>query len=169
MKKRIISSILILATATAFFAGCGQTKNAEKTADSAEATNPMQYISIEDLKTDIDAGSAGYVLLDARKAADFDAGHIVGAYSGDVDAAINGDDHDTAKANLQAALKNATGNDNGDNDHKYVLICYSGKRYAQQATNYMVDMGIAPENIYTLEGGFTAWSEAGDDYTGLVE
>ena len=172
MKKNLLTGAAILTLAAFSLFGCSNNKASSGT-DSTQQSEPaevtMNYITKEDLKADIDAGNNGYTILDVRKAEDYNTAHIVGAFSGDVDAAINGEDHDTAKASLQAGLKDATGSENGNNDSKYVLVCYSGKRYAQQATQYMIDLGIDQANILTLEGGMTGWSEAGDDYTALVE
>ena len=44
-------------------------------------------------------------------------------------------------------------------DKNIVLVCYSGKRYAQAATNVLSALGYDMTKVYTLEGGFTAWSE----------
>ena len=38
-------------------------------------------------------------------------------------------------------------------------MAYSGKRYAQAATNVLSALGYDMSKVYTLEGGFTAWSE----------
>ena len=45
-------------------------------------------------------------------------------------------------------------------DDTLILICYSGKRYAQATTNVLAALGYDMSKVYTLEGGFTAWSEA---------
>ena len=140
-------------------AACG--KKVEET-----TTNPMQYIGIEVLKESIDSGD--YVLLDVRKAEDYNSSHIVGSYSADQDAAKDGDDKE-GTANLKAALNEATGSETGKTDDKYALICYSGKVYAQTATDLMIKMGISADKIYTLEGGMKAWDEGGNDYKELLE
>ena len=44
-----------------------------------------------------------------------------------------------------------------------ILICYSGKRYAQATTNVLSALGYDMSKVYTLEGGFKAWSEAFPD------
>ena len=73
--------------------------NNENNADN-EATEPQyQYIDKADVKAIIDESQAGYVLLDLRKAADYEAGHIVTAVSADVDSAVSNSDNDTATAN----------------------------------------------------------------------
>src|SRR5699024_1282774 len=50
----------------------------------------------------------------------------------------------------------------------FALVCYSGKKYAEKATSLMEQMGVAPGNIFTLEGGQNGWAEAGDAYTALL-
>lgn len=163
MKKikslKLMSIFLVLALV---LVGCGQ--KAEQ-----EASNPMQYIGIETLKESIESGSDDYVILDTRKLEDFNKGHIVGSFPADVDAANKGGDDATGTANIKAALLEATGNEVGDPNAKYALVCYSGKSYAQKATDLMIEMGIKADQIYTVEGGMKAWEEAGDDYKGLLE
>ena len=37
-------------------------------------------------------------------------------------------------------------------------MCYSGAGYAQVGTDLLInEMGVNPENIYTVEGGMKAW------------
>lgn len=158
--KKLIPILLLLSLV---FVGCGQTAT-ETDADA----NPMQYVSVEDLKADVESGSSEFIMLDVRKAEDFDAAHLVGAYAADLDAAKNGDAED-GTAKLEAALEEATGSPTGNDGEKYALICYSGKSYAQTATDLMVEMGISADQIYTVEGGMTAWEEGGDDYKALME
>jgi len=53
-----------------------------------------------------------------------------------------------------------------------ILVCYSGKRYAQAATNALSAIGYDMSKVYTLEGGFTNWSETLPELTtagGAVE
>ena len=96
-----------------------------------------------------------YLVLDVRKAADFEAGHIPGAVNADMDAAKDGD-NESGIANMKAAL-----GDPAKVDQKIVLVCYSGKRYAQAGTNVLAALGANMDNVYTLEGGMKAWTEAG--------
>lgn len=141
-----------------------ETETVEKVKDQ-----PMQYITDKDLKDSIDASSDEYVILDVRKLEDYEKGHIEGAYTADQDAANKGGDDEKGKENLRIALKEATGNETGSADKKYVLVCYSGKSYAQKGTDLMVEMGIPAENIYTLEGGMKAWEANGEEYKNLVK
>lgn len=41
-----------------------------------------------------------------------------------------------------------------------MLICYSGKTYAQAGTNVLSVIGANMDNVLTLEGGMKAWTGA---------
>lgn len=98
---------------------------------------------------------ANSVVLDARKAADYDAGHIAGAVSSDVDGAVSGSDKSAAAANVKAVV------DKYGKDKNYYVICYSGNRYAREATQFLKDNGVDEEKIFTLGGDDGKWSNAG--------
>lgn len=166
-KLFLLASIFIF---SAFImAGCGSAATKEAPKQEAAAEIEYQYIKAEDLKKNIEDGNDGYIILDVRKKEDYDAEHIKGAFSGDVDSIVNAENRDLATGNIKAALKEATGSEEGNKDSKYVLVCYSGKRYAQGATGILAELGIPKENIYTLEGGNKNWVELGDDYKSLME
>lgn len=106
---------------------------------------------------------SSYVILDARKAADYDNGHIAGAVSADVGYYIDNkySSKDAAAANVKAAV------DKYGKDKKYIVICYSGNRYAKVATGLLMNNGIKNANIQTLggddsqqsaDGGMKAWN-----------
>ena len=67
-----------------------------------------------------------------------------------MDAAKNGD-FAAGVATMQVATRGL--------DKNLILVCYSGKRYAQATTNVLSALGYDMTKVYTLEGGFTAWSE----------
>ena len=98
---------------------------------------------------------ANSVVLDARKAADYDAGHIAGAVSADVDGAVSGSDKSAAAANVKAVV------DKYGKDKNYYVICYSGNRYAREATQFLKDNGVDEAKIFTLGGNDGKWSAAG--------
>ncbi len=98
---------------------------------------------------------ANSVVLDARKAADYDAGHIVGAVSADVDGAVSGSDKSAAAANVKAVV------DKYGKDKNYYVICYSGNRYAREATQFLKDNGVDEAKIFTLGGNDGKQSAAG--------
>ena len=130
------------------------TEEAEEETASAEITAPekdveMQYISVEDATKVLD--SDDYTFLDVRKAEDYNTSHVPGAVGADMDAAKNGD-FDAGVATMQEATK--------DVDNNLVVICYTGKSYAQATTNVLSALGYDMSKVYTLEGGFKAWTEA---------
>ena len=144
MNKRIISLLLVLVMALGLVA-CG----APAAEAPAEAENvPMQYIKADEAKELLESDE--YVFFDIRKAADSSANSIPGALAYDMDAAKEGD-AEAGKATMTEATKGL--------DKKIILVCYSGKRYAQAATNALSAIGYDMSKVYTLEGGFTNWSE----------
>ncbi len=143
--KRIIALLLVLTMALSL-AACGSSAPA---ATEAPAENvPMQYIKAEEAKDLLNDDA--YVFFDIRKAADSSANSILGAYAYDMDAAKEGD-AEAGKATMTKATEGL--------DKKIILVCYSGKRYAQAATNALSAIGYDMSKVYTLEGGFTNWSE----------
>ena len=161
MSKRILSLLLVAVMMLGLLAGCGN-----KPAETTDVA--MQYIKAEEAKELLNNDE--YVFFDIRKAADSSANSIPGAESWDMDKAKEGD-AEAGKATMTEATK--------DLDKKIILVCYSGKRYAQAATNALFAIGYDMTKVYTLEGGFTNWSEvypelttagptekAPEDYTG---
>ena len=142
--KKIISLLLVLVMALSLVA-CGASAPA---AEAPAADVPMQYIKHDDAKELLNSDE--YVFFDIRKAADSSANSIPGAYAWDMDAAKEGD-AEAGKATMTEATKGL--------DKKIILVCYSGKRYAQAATNALSAIGYDMSKVYTLEGGFTNWSE----------
>lgn len=100
---------------------------------------------------------SSYVILDARKAADYDNGHIAGAVSADVGYYVDNkySSKDEAAANVKAVV------DKYGKDKKYIVICYSGNRYAKVATGLLMNNGIKNANIETLGGDDSKQSAAG--------
>ena len=164
--------IISLALAGGVLTGCsGNSDNAEKKFDSvateqkAAATDEvkapesdvaMKYITPADAEANLD--SSDYVIIDLRKADLCKAGHIKGAAAADIDASKAGGFQNGVDT-MKAALKDATGSENGA-DKKLVLICYSGKTYAQAGTNVLSVIGANMDNVFTLEGGMKAWTGA---------
>ena len=125
---------------------CGAAAPAATEAPTADVA--MQYITPEDAKELLE--NDAYVFFDVRKAADSSASTIPGAVAWDMDAAKEGD-AEAGKATMTEATK--------DLDKNLILVCYSGKRYAQATTNALAAIGYDMTKVFTLEGGFTAWSE----------
>ena len=150
--KRLYAALLCLIMVLGMF-GC--TKPAADTA--VEVTAPetdieMQYITPDDAAALI--GNDEYIFFDVRQAADYQVAHIPGAEGHDMHAAKEGD-FAAGVATMELAVKNL--------DKNIVLVCYSGKRYAQAATNVLSALGYDMTKVYTLEGGFTAWSQTHGD------
>ena len=157
--KKLIALLLCAMTVVSMFAGCAN-KPAE-VPDTPAITAPaedvaMQYITPADALNVLE--DPNYIFFDVRKAADYQTAHIPGAEGYDMDAAKEGD-FDAGVATMQPAIK--------DLDKNIVLVCYSGKRYAQATTNVLSALGYDMSKVWTLEGGFTAWSEAYPDKTEL--
>ena len=153
--KRIYTVLLCMAMAVSMF-GCAANKtttddssNGTETTITAPAENvAMQYITPEEASALLE--DENYVFFDVRKAADYATAHVPGALGYDMDAAKEGD-FDAGVATMQKAVEGV--------DENIILVCYSGKRHAQAATNVLSAMGHDMSKVYTLEGGFTAWSE----------
>ena len=143
--KKIISLLLVIVMALSLVA-CGASAPAATEAASNDVA--MQYITADEAKELVNSDE--YVFFDVRKAADSSANSIPGAQAWDMDAAKEGD-AEAGKATMTEATKGL--------DKKIILVCYSGKRYAQAATNALSAIGYDMSKVYTLEGGFTNWSE----------
>ena len=154
----IMKKILALALSAAMVIGsltaCNSGSNSSTTTTTTTVTAPaedvaMQYMTPADAATHV--GEEGYVFFDVRKAADHTTAHIPGALGYDMDAAKNGDFEAGVKV-METAIQNV--------DDTIIVICYSGKSYAQATTNVLSALGYDMSKVYTLEGGFTAWTEA---------
>ena len=141
--KKFLTALLALVMILGMVA-CGAPAGNETPADDV----PMQYITPENAKELLEDDS--YVFFDLRKVADSSTSTIPGAQAWDMDAAKEGD-AEAGKATMTEATKEL--------DKNIILICYSGKRYAQATTNALSAIGYDMSKVYTLEGGFTAWSE----------
>ena len=135
--KKNLSILLSLLLLVSLLFGCSQPAATTESpaADTAATEAPaadvaMQYMTADEL--DAVLGTDGYLVLDVRKAADYEAGHIPGSVSADMDAAAQGD---TAAgiATMTAAVEGV--------DDTLVLVCYSGKKYAQVSTNALSEIG----------------------------
>lgn len=167
--KKLVSTMLaasLLVASPIALVACGnsgsnnqQATQSETKSDSSnkEASGDvqMQYISPDDVNKIVTDKDDSYLIVDARKADDYKAGHIPGAISADMDKAKDGDAA-SGESNMSAALKEAVGSENGKGK-KIVLVCYSGKRYAQAGTNALSTLGANMSDVYTLEGGMKAW------------
>lgn len=146
--KKMLSFLLALAMVCSL-AACGQ----EAKGDAPTGDVEMKYMTADETEAVLDTD--GYTILDIRKAADYDTAHITGSVNADMDAAVNGDT-EAGKSTMKDATEGL--------DDTLVLVCYSGKKYAQAATNALSANGYDMSKVFTLEGGFNNWSEAKPDY-----
>ncbi len=154
MNKKYISLFLVIVMIASVFAGCSDNQAKQTPSEgSQQAEEDYQYITADELKTIVSEDNSDYVVLDVRKKADYDTEHVKGSISADVDSIVSNENNDPAKANVDTALEEI-----GSKDKKFVLLCYSGKRYAQAATGLLKDAGVSADNIYTLEGGYKGWT-----------
>lgn len=150
MKKNLafLMSLLMLLVIAA---GCAQPA-ASAPSEEATADVPMAYMTADELEAVL--GTDGYLVMDVRKAADYAAAHIPGAVSVDMDAAVQGD-IEAGTATMKAAIEGV--------DDTLVLVCYSGKKYAQASTNILSSLGYDTSKVFTLQDGFNNWSEVKPD------
>ena len=159
---KIVACAMSLALAGGILAGCSSTEGSSSSAASSASSSAavevsqieMKYITPADVEANL--GNDDYLVVDLRKAADYEAGHIPGAISADMDAAVNGDNQ-AGIDTMTAALQEATGSDVAEGK-TLVLVCYSGAKYAQAGTNLLGAMGADMDSVYTLEGGMKAWT-----------
>ena len=48
-------------------------------------------------------------------------------------------------------------------DSTLILVCYSGKKYAQASTNALSAIGYDMSKVFTLQDGFNNWKEVKAD------
>ena len=149
--KRVLAIALSAAMLVSMMAGCSSNENSTETSTNTteQTTEAPETTASANLESD------DYTFIDVRKAEDYATSHIPGAISADMDAAKNGD-FDAGVATMQEVLNSGV-------DNNLVLICYSGKTYAQATTNVLSALGYDMSKVYTLEGGFNAWSETYPD------
>jgi rhodanese-related sulfurtransferase len=105
-----------------------------------EAKSIINEISVEQAKTMLVNGS---IALDVREQAEFDAGHIPNAIH-------------ISRGLLE--FKIATQSDFNDLSQSVVVYCKTGGRSALAAQTLM---SLGYTNIYSMQGGFDAWIDAG--------
>ncbi len=155
MKKTIAALLSVLVLVPAL-AACTPTATVTTTAAPSAATTAaapaankveMKKISAADAAALI--GKPGYKFIDLRKAADVAISTVKSAVPADLSAAVEGD-----TASGIAALKEVT---NGSAD-QLVLVCYTGNKYAQAATDALSAIGYDMSKVVTLDGGFKEFS-----------
>ena len=137
-------------------AGCG----GQQTASTDTQAEPQyKYVSVQEFKDEIkEKDDSDPIILDVRKAEDHQKDGLEGSIGADMDAAKGGD-METGKQNMTKALEEAGLMKDGklvENDKDIVLVCYSGKSYAEAATKVLDEMGYNMDDVATLEGGMKA-------------
>ncbi|MCL1142750.1 thiosulfate sulfurtransferase GlpE [Shewanella gaetbuli] len=97
----------------------------------------FKHLSINDL-IHMTAESNNVQIVDIRDAATFNAGHIQGSVN-------------LTNENIASWMADA------DMDAPLVVVCYHGIS-SQGAANYLIEQGF--DDVYSLDGGYTAWGEA---------
>ena len=134
--------------------GCSSNSSNSSSSTSKEVKEvTMKEESVDSLKGEV--GNDEVVFVDVRKSDDYKAGHIIGAINADMDKAKDGDNSD-GLSKMEAVIK-----DNNLKNQKLVLVCYSGKRYAQAGTNILSALEYDMSKVVTLQGGMKSWTEAG--------
>ncbi len=143
MKKLfvVLMTIVMVASMAACTAPSATEEAPAAAAEEATADVEMKYMTADE--TEAVLGTADYA-----------EGHIPGSVSVNMDAAVNGD---TAAG--EAAMKAAF----DGKDSTLILVCYSGKKYAQASTNALSAIGYDMSKVFTLQDGFNNWKEVKAD------
>lgn len=154
MKKynKVLTLFLVLVLSLGVFTACNkddQKATDKKASDNKVEDAKMEYITVEDFQKDLENDK--YLILDLRKAEDYKKGHIPGAISADLDVVVSGNDIEKGNEVVKKATEG--------NDKEIVLVCYSGKKYAQAGTNALKALEADMSKVRTLEGGMKAWTE----------
>lgn len=157
--KRVVAFTLTCIVAVAL-GGCANGPSSADSASSPAASQAveMNYLSAAEVKALVEKDDGSFIVIDARKASDYQAGHIAGSVNADMDLAKDGNT-ESGIANVSAALEQATGSKTG-NGKTIIIACYSGNRHARAATTALAALGADLSNVYTLEGGMRAWNAA---------
>ena len=125
---------VMLMLAAAVTVGCAQ----------SGGNDPFMTIEVDGFHHTLENSGDDCVLLDVRTPAEYKEGHLKGAINIDVKDSIN-----FMKKALEVLPKNKT----------VMVYCRSGKRSANAAGK------LATEGyfVFNLEGGITAWKEAGKE------
>ncbi|MEL3908378.1 MAG: rhodanese-like domain-containing protein [Treponemataceae bacterium] len=127
--------------------------NVSSATTSKPQSNEMRFITPDEVKAALAGENVDdYVFLDLRKADDYASNHVDGFISTDLTAAKEGDLANGVKVLTEALA----GTDL--NTKKFVLMCYSGAKYAQVGTDLLInELKVKPENVLTIKGGMKNW------------
>ncbi|MBR0039709.1 MAG: hypothetical protein IJP71_06885 [Lachnospiraceae bacterium] len=145
--KKILSLVLVAFLALASFTAC---QNSAGSGAAKVENVAMNKISIADAKANI--GNSDYLFLDTRKAADYQASHIDGAVNADLEKVVTNNDYAAGTEAVKPIVQGL--------DKNIIVICYTGNKYAQAATNILSSLGYNMSKVKTLDGGMKAWEES---------
>ena len=107
---------------------------------------PYQFISGNDAIAAI--GADDVLLLDVRSAGRYAAGHLKGSLSLPVF-----DENNNLPEELSTQFTAYVNSNPAEFQKKIYILCNSGKRGAQRATELLINCGYDNSSIYTIEGG----------------
>lgn len=154
--KKLLSLMLVLAMTFSLGACSSPTEEpaeteqgtqTEQPKDRAEADIDWLYITADEVKTDIESDSDGYIYFDIQPAEDFAKGHIQDAIS------VPAYPVDTPE--LEKLIVDAVSQMEGDKP--VVVVCPGGGGGAKRTISILMEQGIAGERLLILEKGAKGW------------
>ncbi len=142
-----ISALLAVLVMVPAIAACSPTANtttAGGTATTTTAAAEMTRVKAEEAVTHLDED--GYMWIDLRKEADVAKSTVKGAVPADLSVVVEGNDMEAGKTAMKEAIGDFKGN--------LVLVCYTGNKYAQAATDVLKSLDYDLTKVVTLEDGF---------------
>lgn len=156
MKRKLLAVLLAAAMATAMVTACGSDDTGESaTSDETteesggeEAEASAGYVSAEDA---VEAAKAGGThVLDVREWANYVEGRVVNSEWCPI---FPLEDDSLAEG------MTAYADENFQDDEDIYIICNSGQKGAEKATEVLTEAGIDPARLFTVEGGAQALAE----------
>lgn len=156
MKRKLLAVLLAAAMTTAMVTACGSDDTGESaTSDETteesggeEAEASAGYVSAEDA---VEAAKAGGThVLDVREWANYVEGRVVNSEWCPI---FPLEDDSLAEG------MTAYADENFQDDEDIYIICNSGQKGAEKATEVLTEAGIDPARLFTVEGGAQALAE----------
>lgn len=156
MKRKLLAVLLAAAMATAMVTACGsddtgESATSEETTEESggeEAEASDGYVSAEDA---VEAAKAGGThVLDVREWANYVEGRVVNSEWCPI---FPLEDDSLAEG------MTAYADENFQDDEDIYIICNSGQKGAEKATEVLTEAGIEPARLFTVEGGAQALAE----------
>lgn len=156
MKRKLLAVLLAAAMATAMVTACGsddtgESATSEETTEESggeEAEASDGYVSAEDA---VEAAKAGGThILDVREWANYVEGRVVNSEWCPI---FPLEDDSLAEG------MTAYADENFQDDEDIYIICNSGQKGAEKATEVLTEAGIDPARLFTVEGGAQALAE----------